>query len=1241
VAALAAVFALFGIGFSTDAALATCTSSRSLSGDTATMTCDGASDSFTFEESGGLLRHNRSTAGDPGFNSDFDFDSGTAGNQTLGASNGNSVNLTTGGGNDTVTVGTNAAPASVLNVTINITNSGSNGDSVLIDDSGSGVGRTITMTSTQVTGLGTTVVSLFGVAYDGGVALRTGSGSDTINVTGVRASPGVQPITATLTNGDTFNIAPAGGSLNQFAQSITATAPGSTGAVVTIDDSATPTNNTYAYTGSQVTRALPSGVFTLNYANVRAPSLTAGTGNDTINITGALGGGSPTINGGGGDDTFNVAPAIGSLDGFGASLNFVGGAGTNDVLTLDDSADTDANTYTIFNSSVSRPGFLGASFDATVESVNLLGGTASNVYNLNATAPISQVNITGGGAGDSLVFANGGTLNGGFFDGGGGANSLDYTLYATAVTVNLGTATATATGDIANVQNILGGSGNDSLTGSAAVNDIKGGPGNDTITGGPGDDVLDGGADDDIFLWNDGDGSDTVTGGTGSDAIQVTGSSGGVGDIFTVSSSGANMHVSRSNLTPFTLDLGTMERLVMNGGNGGDSFTLLSSNAGFDITFNGNDGDDAFLLDSNGSTAGGTVKTIHGPLTISGGTGVNTLTINDTDSTFNTAVTVSENQVDAASGDNLFPAGVDLTYQNIGTLFLTTGSGDDTVTAIPSATTIYTFFGGAQPTNDTIVVTLAGVANPVTSGDASFGQITSDNRQPVTFRQFETLKTDATAPLPTISINDVTVTEGNSGTTTARFTVSLSAASTETVGVLAVLKGDTASLGSDVRLFVDSFDFNAVIFQPGQTIQRVDVLVNGDTLFERDETFFVDLSRPTPNAVIGKGRGVGTILNDDPRFAITVEQPTITPEPPEGLPLGAFGGGFGTLLYGGFEAHATKSPLADEFPDEPPIRIKYLLEVSPGRFIPVLADGEPGDDAMFARLPLGPPAVLDAVEGSVTLQPGETTKKVFFALPVDFVGTVTVTIIDVDGVAVAPGTGTTANNTVRAGEFTPALSIADASVAEGNSGTVQANFAVTLNPASSQVVTVQFATSNGTAQVGQDYQATSGTLTFQPGDTSKTISVPVIGDTQFEGNELFLMTISNPTGGAVLKRTQALGTIQDDEPTAPCGPRPRVVQTVTPSGNTLRVHLTTSSLNGGGSNSLSQIRFGSFQNATVIVNGQAVTSGQTIILPATAQTFDFTVARATAGQAVHVPFTVVDGCGDFPGFVGGGTGAGF
>jgi hypothetical protein len=235
----------------------------------------------------------------------------------------------------------------------------------------------------------------------------------------------------------------------------------------------------------------------------------------------------------------------------------------------------------------------------------------------------------------------------------------------------------------------------------------------------------------------------------------------------------------------------------------------------------------------------------------------------------------------------------------------------------------------------------------------------------------------------------------------------------------------------------------------------------------------------------------------------------------------------------------------------------------------------------------------------------------------------------------------TATGTIKNDDHAPTFGIADTSVVEGNSGTTPATFTVTLDPASTQVTTVDFTTVSGTAIVGQDFTATSGTLTFQPGETSQTIAVQVTGDTTFEDNELFQVLLSNPTGGAVLGRAQAYGTIANVDAAGPCGPRPRVVQTVTPSGGTLQVHLASTLQNGGGSNSLSQVRVGTFQNATVTVNSQAVSSGQTITLPANAQTFDFTVAKVTAGQPAQVPFTVVDGCGDFPSFVGGGTGAGF
>ena len=66
---------------------------------------------------------------------------------------------------------------------------------------------------------------------------------------------------------------------------------------------------------------------------------------------------------------------------------------------------------------------------------------------------------------------------------------------------------------------------------------------------------------------------------------------------------------------------------------------------------------------------------------------------------------------------------------------------------------------------------------------------------------------------------------------------------------------------------------------------------------------------------------------------------------------------------------------------------------------------------------------------------------------------------------------------------------------EGNSGTTPAVFTVSLSSASAQTITVNYATADGSAQAGRDYQAATGSLTFNPGETTKTVTVLVNGDT--------------------------------------------------------------------------------------------------------------------------------------------------
>ena len=109
----------------------------------------------------------------------------------------------------------------------------------------------------------------------------------------------------------------------------------------------------------------------------------------------------------------------------------------------------------------------------------------------------------------------------------------------------------------------------------------------------------------------------------------------------------------------------------------------------------------------------------------------------------------------------------------------------------------------------------------------------------------------------------------------------------------------------------------------------------------------------------------------------------------------------------------------------------------------------------------------------------------------------------------------------------PSVSVAGDSVAESSGGT-QAVFEVTLARPTPLRVRVAYATADGTATAGSDYTATSGTLVFGPGQTTKDVVVPIVGDSTFEPDETFTLTLSNPVN-ATLATATATGTITNDD----------------------------------------------------------------------------------------------------------------
>ncbi|GDY08623.1 hypothetical protein LBMAG52_21090 [Planctomycetia bacterium] len=112
----------------------------------------------------------------------------------------------------------------------------------------------------------------------------------------------------------------------------------------------------------------------------------------------------------------------------------------------------------------------------------------------------------------------------------------------------------------------------------------------------------------------------------------------------------------------------------------------------------------------------------------------------------------------------------------------------------------------------------------------------------------------------------------------------------------------------------------------------------------------------------------------------------------------------------------------------------------------------------------------------------------------------------------------------------PSLSIGNVSKLEGNKGQTNFTFTVSLSAASSQAVNVQFATAHGTALAGRinDYRAASGTLSFSPGTTSRTITITINADKTSEANETFFINLSNPTNAA-LGVAKGTGTIVNDD----------------------------------------------------------------------------------------------------------------
>jgi hypothetical protein len=352
-----------------------------------------------------------------------------------------------------------------------------------------------------------------------------------------------------------------------------------------------------------------------------------------------------------------------------------------------------------------------------------------------------------------------------------------------------------------------------------------------------------------------------------------------------------------------------------------------------------------------------------------------------------------------------------------------------------------------------------------------------------------TIRDDDPKPTPSASINNATVREGGSGTVSAVFTVSLSNASSQTVTIDYSTANSSAASPSDFQAVNGT-----LTFAPGDTSKTITVLVNGDTLDEDDEHFFVNITNPV-GATIADGQGDGTIQDDDP-----VDVPTLSINNASVLE-----GSAGT------------------------VDAVFTVSLSQASTQTVTVDYSTANSTASA------PSDYQSRSGTLTFAPGVTSATIAVPVNGDTLDesdeTFLVNLQNPTNATVADGVG---SGTIRDDDPASSVtfSINDVTVVEGNSGSTTATFLVSLSAASTSTVSVRFATNDGTAQAPNDYVSQTGTLTFAPGEISKSIITAVVGDTIVEPDEFFTMDLSNPVG-ATIADSRGVATIRDDETTGP------------------------------------------------------------------------------------------------------------
>ncbi len=346
-----------------------------------------------------------------------------------------------------------------------------------------------------------------------------------------------------------------------------------------------------------------------------------------------------------------------------------------------------------------------------------------------------------------------------------------------------------------------------------------------------------------------------------------------------------------------------------------------------------------------------------------------------------------------------------------------------------------------------------------------------------------TINNDDTAPSFTVS--PVSVSEGDAGTVNAAFTVSLSAASGLPSSVGLTSDGSATTADGDYDALTGTLTLTA-----GQTSGTVNVVVHGDTKHEANETFSLILASPSGATLGFQSFADGTIDNDDLSPIVSINSVSQT------------------------EGNTGSAAMT------------FVVSLSAASGLPLSVDIATADST--ATVVHG-----DYASGSstMTFAAGETSKPVNALVYGDDIAEPNEYFLMklsnpvACRIGVPQGVGTIIND-----DTGPVLSVAPATIAEGDAGTATLTYLVTLTNGTSQAVSVDWQTSGGSATAGTDYVSASGTLTIPAKSTSGSITVTVNGDVCGEPDETVDLVLSNAVN-ATLAGSPVTGTIQNDDNT--------------------------------------------------------------------------------------------------------------